>query len=193
MKTNTPTPEEMSRRIARFGDLKPYGRDYAASIGVPEAAFQQLTAHRVYTIMVPTDYEGRSRNAPIKSVRGCVVNIAECPPDNGPGLHVHEQTVENFFCLSSRFDIIWGDEEQHRVTLEPLDFISVPPGVARRFHNVGDEIGRLLVIIQPASEEQKDRVAYAPSVAETMKASFGDDIVDKLKTVGFAFDAGVEA
>ncbi|MBJ3776105.1 cupin domain-containing protein [Acuticoccus mangrovi] len=190
MKTITPSVEEMTARLARFQDMKPYGKDFAESIGVPEDAFKALTADKVYTIMVPSDYEGRSKNAPIKSVRGAVVNIAECPPHNGPGLHVHEQTVENFFCISGTFDIIWGDDEENSLTLNPLDFISVPPGVARRFYNKSEEIGRLLVIIQPVGEEQKDRVAYAPAVAEQMRGAFGGEIVDKLLGVGFHFDAG---
>lgn len=192
MKTITPTVEEMTKRIARFKDLRPYGKDFADSINVPEEAFKQLTADKVYTIMVPSDYEGRSKNAPIKSVRGAVVNIAECPPHNGPGLHVHEQTIENFFCISGSFDVIWGDNEEHSIKLGQWDFISIPPGVARKFHNHSDEVGRLLVIIQPIGDEQKDRVAYAPAVAENMRSAFGSDIVEKLKTVGFHFDAGTE-
>ncbi|SMF36948.1 Mannose-6-phosphate isomerase, cupin superfamily [Tistlia consotensis] len=192
MKTITPSVEEMEARLARFGDLKPYGKDFADSIGVPEAVFKQLTADKVYTIMTPANYQGRSKNAPVKGVAGAVVNIAECPPKNGPGLHVHEQTVENFFCLSGSFDIIWGDDEEHSLTLEPLDFISIPPGVARRFYNKSDEIGRLLVIIQPVNEEQKDRVAYAPRVADDMASTFGPAIIEKLETIGFHFDAGQE-
>lgn len=190
MKTITPTPEEMAARTARFSQLKPYGQDFADSIGVPEEAFKQLTADKVYTIMVPQGYEGRSKNAPIKSVPGAIINIAECPPHNGPGLHVHEQTIENFFCLSGSFDIIWGDNEQHKTTLEPLDFISIPPGVARKFYNKSDEVGRLMVIIQPVGNVQQDKVAYAPAVAEDLAETFGDTIVDKLKGVGFKFDAG---
>lgn len=190
MKTFTPTLEEMTKRVARFADLEPYGQQFAADNGIPEAAFQQLTANKVYPVMVPSTYEGRSARAPIKSVPGAIVTIAECPPQNGPGLHCHEQTVENFFCLNGEFDIIWGDNEENSLRLKPLDMVSVPPGVNRRFFNRSDETARLLVIIQPASAEQKDRVAYAPHVASKLVDDFGVGVVDKLKGIGFKFDAG---
>ena len=81
--------------------------------------------------------------------RDVVLSIAECPPGDGPASHIHEKTIENFFCLSGRFEIAWGDPgAEQSVVLEPHDFISVPPGVPRRFTNVHEtETGRLCVII----------------------------------------------
>ena len=45
-------------------------------------------------------------------------------------------------CLSSRFEIAWGDRGEHTLVLDPLDMISVPRGENRSFRNIGNETGR---------------------------------------------------
>ncbi|MCP3712711.1 cupin domain-containing protein [Paraburkholderia sp. CNPSo 3274] len=192
MKTIKVTPEEMGRRTARFKDLVPYSKQHSGGSAVPMEVMEKLTAHRVYSIMAPANYVGRSAMAPIKSVPGAVISIAECPPGDGPGLHCHETTVENFFCLSGRFELQWGDNGEDSMILEPLDFVSVPPGVSRRFVNISEEIGRLFVVIQPSGEQQ-DRVAYAPVVGTEIESAYGTGVLNNLKDLGFKFDAGVES
>ena len=73
---------------------------------------EKITARKVYPVMAPADYQGRSAGAPVKGPRGLIVTIAECEPGNGPGLHRHLNTVENFMCLSGRFEIAWGDQRR---------------------------------------------------------------------------------
>jgi mannose-6-phosphate isomerase-like protein (cupin superfamily) len=174
------TPEQMGRRMARFKDLKSYQYANEAAAGIPMAVLEKIAAHRVYPLMVPETYSGRSAQAPIKGAPGVV-------------LHIHEQTIENFFCLSGRFEIGWGDPgEEHSVTLEPLDFISVPPGVPRRFTNVhATETGRLLVIIHVQTQEQSDRIAYQPELREEIEQKHGRKTVDALDRIGINFTAGV--
>jgi mannose-6-phosphate isomerase-like protein (cupin superfamily) len=79
---------------------------------------------------------------------------------NGPGLHRHLNTVENFLCLSGRFEIAWGVQGEHKLVLEPLDMISVPRGENRSFRNISNQNGRLLVMIVPESDEQIDPISY---------------------------------
>jgi uncharacterized RmlC-like cupin family protein len=143
--------------------------------------------------MVPASYTGRSAQAPIKGAPGVVLSIAECPPGDGPAMHIHEQTIENFFCLSGRFEIAWGDPGgEQAVVLDPLDFISVPPGVPRRFTNVhATETGRLLVIIQVQTTEQSDRVSYQPELREEIERNHGRKTVEALDGIGIRFDAGL--
>jgi LysR family nitrogen assimilation transcriptional regulator len=86
----------------------------------------------------------------------------------------------------------WGDEGEHTLILEPLDFISVPPGVTRSFTNISNEVARLFVLIQPPPEIQEDRVAYAPKVGRDLAAEYGPEVVDKLKTIELKFNAGEE-
>src|SRR3546814_356861 len=113
VKTVTPTPEEMKSRTARFKDLVPYSKQQE-NTGIPVAAMERLTANKVYPVMVPAGYKGRSSMAPLKGLPGAVVSIAECPAGDGPGLHAHEQTVENFFCLNGRFEVTWGRSDARR-------------------------------------------------------------------------------
>jgi len=192
VKTIKVTPQEMAERTARFGDLKPYSEQHDESSGIPRAAMERLTAHRVYPIMVPEAYTGRSAMAPVKAGERVVVAIAECPPGNGPGLHNHEITIENFLCLQGRFEVCWGDQGENRLELGPFDFVSVPSGVSRNFRNISDETGRLLAIIELADSKSNDRVAYAPSVADELTDEFGADTVATLKEIGFKFDAGLD-
>src|SRR5262249_48885487 len=128
----------------------------------------------------------------LKGGPGLTLTIAECPPGDGAGLHAHEQSTENFFCLNGRFEIAWGDEGEHKLVLDPLDMCSVPRGVCRSFKNISNETARLLVIIQIEGAEQADRVHFSPSVGAATAKSFGRETVDALARIGFLFDAGVE-
>jgi mannose-6-phosphate isomerase-like protein (cupin superfamily) len=143
------SPAQMEARVARFNRLQTYQTQNLATQGIPPGAMEKITARKVYPVMAPPDYQGRSAGAPVKGPRGLIVTIAECEPGNGPGLHRHLNTVENFMCLSGRFEIAWGDAGEHSLVLEPLDMISVPRGENRRFRNISNETGRLLVLIVP--------------------------------------------
>ncbi len=130
---------------------------------------EKVTARKVFPVMAPADYQGRSAGAPVKGPRGLIVSIAECEPHNGPGLHRHLNTVENFFCLCGRFEIAWGDNGEHKTVLEPNDMISVPRGENRIFRNISDEVGRLLVMIVPETDQQVDPISYAPSLGKEIE------------------------
>ena len=194
MKSIKLSPEQMNERLARFHDLQSYQHQQAAVNAIPVEVMEQIAAHRVYPLMVPESYTGRSAHAPIKGAPGLVLSIAECPPGDGPAMHIHERTIENFFCLSGRFEIAWGDPgEEHRIVLEPLDFVSVPPGVPRKFTNISQaETGRLFVIIQVHSGEQGDRIAYQPALRNEIERKHGASTVQALDRIGIRFDAGVE-
>ena len=195
MKSIKVTPDVMRHRMARFRSLDSYQNQNASANAIPVEVMEQLTAHRVYPLMVPEKYSGRSAQAPIKGAPGLVLSFAECPPGNGPAMHIHERTVENFLCLSGRFEIAWGDPgEEQSVVLEPLDFISVPPGVPRKFTNVHEtETGRLFVVIQVPGQEQSDAIAYQPQLRAEIAGKHGAETVSALDSIGIRFDAGVES
>jgi uncharacterized RmlC-like cupin family protein len=96
--------------------------------------------------------------------------------------------VENFLCLCGRFEIAWGTHGEHTLVLEPLDMISVPRGENRSFRNVSDEIGRLLVMIVPETDEQADPIAYSPSVAKEIESEYGKTALQALEKIGFKFE-----
>jgi mannose-6-phosphate isomerase-like protein (cupin superfamily) len=185
------TPEQMENRVARFKKLQTYQQQNFQAHNIPPGAVEKVTARKVYPVMAPADYQGRSAGAPVKGPRGLIVTIAECEPGNGPGLHRHLNTVENFLCLSSRFEISWGDEGQHKTVLEPLDMISVPRGENRKFFNIGNETGRLLVMIVPETDQQVDPISYAPSLAKEIENEYGKKALEGLQTIGFKFEEPV--
>src|SRR6202051_1810209 len=180
--------EQMEARVARFGMLQSYQTQNLATQGIPPGAMEKITARKVYPVMAPADYQGRSAGAPVKGPRGLIVSIAECEPGNGPGLHRHLNTVENFMCLAGRFEIAWGDNGEHTLVLDPLDMISVPRGENRSFRNVSDVPGRLLVMIVPESAEQADPISYAPSVAKEIEDEYGKSALEGLQKIGFKFE-----
>jgi uncharacterized RmlC-like cupin family protein len=181
-------PEAMEARVARFNKLQTYQRQNFESHGIPAGAVEKITARRVYPVMAPAEYQGRSAGAPVKGPRGLVVSIAECEPGNGPGLHRHLNTVENFLCLSGRFEIAWGDHGEHKLVLEPLDMISVPRGENRSFRNVSGETARLWVMIVPESDEQNDPISYAGSLAREIENDYGKGALEGLQKIGFKFE-----
>ena len=188
MSTKSLTPAQMEARVARFNKLATYQRQNFETRNIPPGAVEKVTARRVYPVMAPADYQGRSAGAPVKGPRGLIVSIAECEPGNGPGLHRHLNTVENFFCLSGRFEIAWGDQGEHTLVLEPLDMISVPRGENRSFRNVSDEPGRLLVMIVPETEQQIDPISYSANLAKEIANEYGDAALDGLQKIGFVFE-----
>jgi len=181
-------PEEMEFRVARFEKLETYQRQNFETHNIPPGAVEKVAARRVYPVMAPPDYQGRSAGAPVKGPRGLIVSIAECEPGNGPGLHRHLNTVENFLCLSGRFEIAWGDQGEHMLVLEPLDLVSVPVGENRSFRNISNELGRLLVMIVPQTDEQIDPVLFAPSLAKEIENDYGKSAVEGLQKIGFKFE-----
>jgi uncharacterized RmlC-like cupin family protein len=178
----------MDFRVARFEKLETYQRQNFGTHNIPPGAVEKVAARRVYPVMVPPDYQGRSAGAPVKGPRGLIVSIAECEPGNGPGLHRHLNTVENFLCLSGRFEIAWGDQGEHTLVLEPLDLVSVPVGENRSFRNISNELGRLLVMIVPETNEQVDPVLFAPSLAKEIENDYGKSAVEGLQKIGFKFE-----
>ena len=94
-------------------------------------------------------------------------------------------------CLTGRFEIAWGDNGENSLVLEPLDMISVPRGENRRFRNVSDVTGRLLVMIVPETDEQVDPISYAPSLAKEIESEYGKAALEGLQKIGFKFEEPV--
>lgn len=181
------TPEEMEARVARFSDLVPYKDSMNSAHGIPAEAMQMMSSDKVFPVMSPRGWTGRSSLAPVKGEPGLTVTIAECPPGDNAGLHKHTATVENFFCIQGTFEIVWGKRGEHSVRLEPLDFISVPAGVYRDFRNVGDDMGRLLVAIQSLPGDTADTVIHSPEAGEEIERRWGKETREAMAGVGIRF------
>lgn len=181
------SPEQMQRRLARFRELKPYKQTMNEAHGIPPQAMEMMSSDKVYPIMSPEGWTGRSSVAPVKGAAGLTITLAECPPGDHAGLHKHTDSVENFFCIEGRFEIVWGKNGEHRVELGPLDFISIPQGVYRDFRNVGTELGRLLVAIQTPPGDTKDTVVHAPETGREIARRFGKQTLDAMAAIGVRF------
>src|SRR5262245_42670107 len=104
MRTKSLNSEKMEARVARFNKLQTYQRQNFEAHGIPPGAVEKITARRVYPVMAPADYQGRSVGAPVKGPRGLTVSIGEGGRVMA-GLHRHLNPVGNFFCRSGRFEI----------------------------------------------------------------------------------------
>jgi mannose-6-phosphate isomerase-like protein (cupin superfamily) len=190
----TPTQEEMKSRIARFGELVPVKKQHLEDKGIPPDVLEMITAKTTRNVMSPGPLPGQL--SPKPAVEGgdagiFRLGIATCPPDQGPGLHVHYRTHETFFALSGRWEIQWGDHGEESILLDTFDLIAMPPKVTRRFVNRSAEDAHLMVIIQGQREEFDD-VDRVPQTAAAIAAKHGQGMVDKLEALGWKFTIGVE-
>lgn len=194
MKTIAVSPGEMTSRIARFSDTKPQGAKFAEENGIPLGAYQKMTAEEFYLMMSAPGLGGPFASAPaVSDDQNMIVAIVKCSPGQGPYLHAHYNTRENFMCLTGRFEILWGDEGEHRTVLEPYDMIAVPPGVVRTFRNCSDGEALILGFIRGDSPEAFADVAMTPAAAADIETNFGAETRKKIEAIGWRFDAGLDS
>lgn len=187
MSRHNPLDDTVPQRVARYDKLVPYKDAMNAASGIPQEAMMMMSPDKVMPIMSPLGWAGRSKLAPVKGAPGLTITLAECPPGDSAGLHKHTAAVENFFCIQSCFEIVWGEAGQFSTILEPLDFVSVPAGVYRDFKNVGTELGRLLVMIQPEPGEQQDTVYHAAASGDEIARRWGAATVAAMAGIGIRF------
>jgi mannose-6-phosphate isomerase-like protein (cupin superfamily) len=158
------TRAEMLKRVARFSKLK--GSDG----GLPDSPLPecQRKLYAVIGFQSPNSTE-KSVTSPVGDdassmpaipiAEGFNLGYCKAKPGKGPLMHNHD-TNETFIAITGRWRCEWNEgAAKARVDLAPLDVISLPVGVARRFMNVTyDEPGRehvLMFIIggnQPQAE-----------------------------------------
>lgn len=193
MKTKTITPQEMAAQIARFADIEPQGDQFTKKLGIPHAAYQNMTAEEFKLLLSSESLSGPFSSDPaISDDQNMIVAIVKCSPGQGPYLHAHYNTYENFMCLSGRFRIRWGDEGEFETFLDPYDMIAVPKGVVRTFENASDSDAHIMGFIRGDTPEDFNDVAMTPAAAADLTEKFGADVTAKIEQIGWRFDAGVE-
>lgn len=155
---------EMMKRVARFRKLK--GSDG----GLPDSPLPECR-RTLYAVIgfQPPETDSAAATSPVGDDASAMpaIGIAEgfnlgyckAKPGKGPLMHNHD-TNETFIAMTGRWRCEWNEgKAMERVDLDPLDVISFPVGVARRFMNVTyDEPGKehvLMFIIggnQPQAE-----------------------------------------
>jgi mannose-6-phosphate isomerase-like protein (cupin superfamily) len=133
---------DMLKRVARFDSLKGFDG------GLPDSKMPgcERTLFNVIGFQPPKG-EGNGMQSPVgaKASRMAAIKISEgfnmgyCKayPGKGPLLHNHD-TNETFISITGTWRASWENPKGQieHVDLKPLDVISFPPGVSRRFENV---------------------------------------------------------
>ncbi len=163
------TPEQMEARHRPLQEPEDLSDAEFRGPQHPTRRGEKVTARKVFPVMAPADYQGRSAGAPVKGPRGLIVSIAECEPNNGPAC-IAISTPSRTSSASAAVSRFHGDEGEHKLVLEPNDMISVPRGENRMFFNISNEVGRLLVMIVPETDQQIDPISYAPSLGREIES-----------------------
>jgi mannose-6-phosphate isomerase-like protein (cupin superfamily) len=168
----------MMKRVARFTELQ--GSDG----GLPDSRMKGCirTLYNVIGFQPPNDAGGAltspvgddaSRLAAIKISEGFNLGYCRAKPGNGPMMHNHD-TNETFIPMTGTWRCSWENEEGsvEYVDLGPLDVVSFPPGVARRFENItnGDPNGESILMFVIGGNSPK--------------AEFTDQAMDELVAAG---------
>lgn len=140
-----PTVAEMEARTARFRALRPT-EDYADA-AIPGC---ERTTWRVL---------GELPHAPLQA-EGFHLNLVRCEPGKSAPLHNH-LTQEVFVALTGRWEVFWGPEGARSLVLEPLDTVSIPPGVSRGFRNLAPTPSLLMGL---ASGHDPGQINWPPQV-----------------------------
>ena len=160
--------DEMLKRVARFKDLKGFDG------GLPDSYMPDSLRilYNVIGFQPPPGEQGAltspvgakaARMSSIKISEGFNLGYCEALPGKGPMMHNHD-TNETFICMTGSWRASWEDQDGgvESVDLEPLDVISFPPGMLRRFENVSagpdDQYSVLMFVIAgdaPAAEFSK--------------------------------------
>jgi quercetin dioxygenase-like cupin family protein len=186
MSGTQPKPnEDLSLRIARFADLKPLALQQDPTI--PQAALDIMYARQLLSVIGRDDggETALTTSAPIRGAAGVTMTLAICPPGQGPELHSHKATYETFTVLQGEFEFRWGDNGEHSVRLGRFDTISVPPGIARAFRNVGEGEAIVQVIISGGVHDAFD-VESPPQVGAAVKAA-SPALFERLSASGITF------
>lgn len=133
---------DMLKRVARFSQIK--GSDG----GLPDSHHPsaQRILYNVIGFQPPPAEEGgmvspvgdrAARMSAIKISEGFNLGFCRALPGKGPMMHNHD-TNETFIAITGRWRASWENPrgKVEHVDLDPLDVISFPPGVIRRFENV---------------------------------------------------------
>jgi len=135
--------DEMMKRVARFKDLK--GSDG----GLPDSKMPgcERTLYNVIGFQPPPNIgeggvtspvgEKAAQLAAIKISEGFNLGYCKAKPGHGPEMHNHD-TNETFIPMTGTWRASWEDKngKLEFVDLDPLDVVSFPPGMIRRFENV---------------------------------------------------------
>lgn len=176
------TKEEMMKRVARFADLKG-SRGGLDDSELPEChrelinviGFQPPEDDGSGTIQSPVGEDASAAPA-IPISEGFNMGFVKAKPGCGPLMHNHD-TNETFMPITGTWRCAWNEGDDYEyVDAGPLDVVSFPPGLQRRFFNVTedepDEEHIMLFVIggdSPAAEYSEDAFRIIREYRESKK------------------------
>jgi len=98
-------------------------------------------------------------------------------PDKGVVAHRHRAEEETFYVLAGIYDVQVGDQ---RTIAEAGACVFVPRGVVHAFKNIGQQVGRMLVMVSPGVDHARlfrmldahARAGNPPSLEETAALAY---------------------
>ena len=169
---------DMMKRVARFKDLR--GSDG----GLPDSKAPQCerTLYNVIGFQPPKDSGGAvtspvgddaSRLSAIPISEGFNLGYCRARPGKGPMMHNHD-TNETFISMTGTWRASWEDEngKVDYVDLEPLDVVSFPPGMIRRFENV------------TKGDPNEEAILMFVIGGDAPQAEFSDDAIARIEKAG---------
>ena len=156
------TPQEMEKRIVRYGDLIPCKTAFI------DAHTPGSDQKENFTIIGGGVSESPDQHVHISIPHGFNIGAAGQPPKCRNSLHSH-RTAEVFFVLKGRWRFFWGRfGTAGEVTLEEGDIINIPTGIFRGFENIGTDYGMIMAVL--GGDDAGGGVIWAPQVIQDAAA-----------------------
>lgn len=154
-------PQDMEKRIVRYGDLKPCKTAFI------DAHTPGSDQKENFTIIGGGVSESPDQHVHISIPHGFNIGAAGQPPKCRNSLHSH-RTAEVFFVLKGRWRFFWGRHgDAGEVALEEGDIFNIPTGIFRGFENIGTDYGMIMAIL--GGDDAGGGVIWAPQVIQDAK------------------------
>ena len=152
------TPEEMEKRIVRYGDLTPCKTAFI------DARTPGNDKKENFCIIGAGVSESPDQVVHIMETPGFNIGAAGQPPKCTNSLHYH-YTAEVFFVLKGRWRFFWGlYGDAGEIIMEEGDIFNIPTHVFRGFENVGTDYGMIMSIL--GGDDSGGGVIWAPHVIQ---------------------------
>ena len=152
------TPEEMEKRIVRYGDLTPCKTAFI------DARTPGNDQKENFCIIGAGVSESPDQGVHIMETPGFNIGAAGQPPKCKNSLHYHT-TAEVFFVLKGRWRFFWGlYGDAGEIIMEEGDIFNIPTHVFRGFENVGTDYGMIMSIL--GGDDSGGGVIWAPHVIQ---------------------------